>query len=113
MKNFPFPIFKTKKEGLPQKFMLEDPVERRKYFEAKAGPEIEKLREFLEKNTFLGFMLGPKNSGKGTYVKLFMEALGGNRVAHLSVGDIVRGVHKDLADKKKKEELVGFLQKRY
>ena len=40
MKNFPFPIFKTKKEGLPQKFMLEDPVERRKYFEAKAGPEI-------------------------------------------------------------------------
>ena len=98
---------------MPQKFMLEDPVERRKYFEAKAGPEIEKLREFLEKNTFLGFMLGPKNSGKGTYVKLFMEALGGNRVAHLSVGDIVRGVHKDLADKKKKEELVGFLQKRY
>src|SRR3989344_3164759 len=113
MKGISFPVFKTKVEGLTQKFTLEDPVERRKYFDLKAGKEIEKLREYLEKNTFLGFMLGPKNSGKGTYVKLFMEALGGDRVAHLSVGDIVRGVHKDLADKKKKEELVGFLQKRY
>ena len=95
MKDFSFPIFKTKIPGVIERFMLEDPVERRKYFDLKAGREIEKIREFLRKNTFLGFMLGPKNSGKGTYVKLFMEALGGDRVAHLSVGDIVRNVHKD------------------
>ncbi|MDO8561056.1 MAG: nucleoside monophosphate kinase [bacterium] len=113
MKDFSFPIFKTKIPGVSGRFMLEDPVERRKYFDAKAGPEIEKLRGYLEKNTFLGFMLGPKNSGKGTYVKLFMEAVGGDRVAHLSVGDIVRNVHKELVDEKKKKELVGFLQKRY
>ena len=41
MKGFSFPIFKTKIEGVTQTFKLEDPVERRKYFEAKAGEEIE------------------------------------------------------------------------
>lgn len=108
-----FPIFKTKVEGITQKFQLEDPVERRKYFDAKAGREIEKLRDWLRENTFVGFLLGPKNSGKGTYTKLFMEAVGGERVAHISVGDIVRGVHKDLADEGRKSELLQFLKKRY
>lgn len=108
-----FPIFKTKVEGITQKFQLEDPVERRKYFDAKAGREIEKLRDWLRENTFVGFLLGPKNSGKGTYTKLFMEAVGGERVAHISVGDIVRGVHKDLADEQRKTELIQFLKKRY
>src|SRR3989338_5188277 len=111
MKGFSFPIFKTKMEGSP-KFQLEDPVERRKYFDLKAGPEIEKLRDFLRKNTFVGFLLGPKNSGKGTYSKLFMEALGGDRVAHISVGDIVRRVHKDIEGGKEKE-LIAFLRVRY
>ena len=44
MENFKFPIFKTKTEGVTRRFMLEDPVERRKYFDLKAGREIEKLR---------------------------------------------------------------------
>ncbi len=113
MTGAPFPIFKTKIVGITQKFMLEDPVERRKYFELKAGPEIEKLRDWLRENTFVGFLLGPKNSGKGTYSKLFMEAVGSERVAHISVGDIVRGVHKDLEDGKKKKELLEFLRRRY
>src|SRR3989344_3571519 len=112
MKGISFPVFKTKVEGVNQKFMLEDPVERRKYFDLKAGPEIEKLRDFLRTSTFVGFLLGPKNSGKGTYSKLFMEALGGNRVAHISVGDIVRRVHKDIEGGKEKE-LIAFLKKRY
>ena len=113
MKEFSFPIFKTKTEGVSQKFMLEDPVERRKYFEAKAGSEIEKLREYLRTNTFIGFLLGPKNSGKGTYTKLFMEAVGEDRVAHISVGDIVRSVHKNLKDEYQKNELINFLKRRY
>jgi len=112
MKGISFPVFKTKIEGTPQKFSLEDPAERRKYFDVKAGPEIEKLRGYLRDNTFVGFLLGPKNSGKGTYSKLFMEAVGGDRVAHISVGDIVRNVHKDI-ESGKQEELIAFLRARY
>ena len=114
MKGYPFPIFKTKIEGHPEKFMLEDPVERRKYFDLKAGSEIEKLRDYFSKgNTFVGFLLGPKNSGKGTYTKLFMEAVGGDHVAHISVGDIVRAVHKDLATNEGKKNLTDYLKKQY
>ncbi|RJQ35991.1 hypothetical protein C4552_04845 [Candidatus Parcubacteria bacterium] len=113
MKGLNFPLFPTKLGDQSPRFALEDPVERRKYFDLKAGPEIEKLREYLRTGTFVGFLLGKKNSGKGTYSKLFMEAVGGERVAHLSVGDIVRGVHKDLADESRKQELIKFLESRY
>lgn len=114
MKGFDFPIFKTKLSKTKNiRFSLEDPTERRKYFELKAGSEIEKIRDYLRTGTFMGFLLGKKNSGKGTYSKLFMEAIGADRVAHISIGDIVRSVHKDLSNSKKKRELVIFLKKRY
>lgn len=113
MKGFSFPIFKTKVDGVNQKFKFEDPAERRKYFELKAGAEIEKLRDWLRQNTFVGFLLGPKNSGKGTYSKLFMEAVGEERVAHISVGDIVRSVHKDLEKGSSQKELIDYLKRRY
>ncbi|MBI4119264.1 MAG: nucleoside monophosphate kinase [Parcubacteria group bacterium] len=115
MKGVDFPIFKTKTElrAGKQKFQLEDPVERRKYFELKAGQEIEKLRNYLRDNTFVGFLLGKKNSGKGTYAKLFMEAVGGERVGHISVGDIVRAAHKKLSDEKYRKEFEEFLRRRY
>lgn len=113
MPGFNFPVFRTKVEGVKEAFKLEDPVERKKYFEAKAGTEIEKLRDFLRTNTFVAFLLGPKNSGKGTYTKLFMEAVGAEHVAHISVGDIVRSVHKKLEDPKEKADLTSFLEKRY
>ncbi|MEK9166582.1 MAG: hypothetical protein AAB846_02510, partial [Patescibacteria group bacterium] len=113
MKGFDFPVFKTKIERLTQTFSLEDPAERRKYFDAKAGVEIKKIREYLKENTFVGFLIGKKNSGKGTYSKLFMEAVGKDLVAHLSVGDIVRAVHRDFEDETKKKELEAFLKKRY
>lgn len=94
--------------------MLEDPVERRKYFDLKAGAEIEKLRDYLQKgNTFVGFLLGPKNSGKGTYTKLFMEAVGVDHVAHISVGDIVRSAQQAAKDESKRKELIEFLGRRY
>jgi len=114
MKEFDFPVFKTKIEGSSRKFNLEDPAERREYFTFKAGKEIEKLRDYLANgNTFVAILLGKKNSGKGTYSKLFMEAVGAEHVAHISVGDIVRAVHKDFSDEKKREELLDFLKKRY
>jgi len=113
MKEKDFPIFKTITPGVTEKFNLDDPVERRRYFEAKAGPEIEKLRDWVRENNFIAFLMGIKGSGKGTYTKLFMEVVGSEHVAHISVGDIVRGVHKDLADPAKKAELMAFLKKRY
>ncbi len=98
---------------MTDRFRLEDPEDRRRYFNTKAGIEIAKLRDYLRNGTFVAFLLGPKNSGKGTYTKLFMEAMGGERIAHVSVGDIVRGVHRDLGNAVKREELIAFLRQRY
>ncbi|HEY4520357.1 MAG TPA: nucleoside monophosphate kinase [Candidatus Paceibacterota bacterium] len=110
--HFNFPVFKTKM-GSNRKFRLEDPADRVKYFNYKAGLEIKKIKKYLDKNTFVAFLLGKKNSGKGTYSKLFMEAVGKDKVAHISVGDIVRSVHADLKDSKKKKSLIDFLKHRY
>ena len=71
-----FPLFKTKIKGLKKEFDLNNPKERKKYFQAKAGPEIKKLRQYLKKgNTFIAYLLGKKSSGKGTYSKMFAEVL--------------------------------------
>jgi len=113
MKNLDFPLFKTRMGG-GQKFMLEDPVERRKYFKLKVGPEIEKIKDYLNKgNTFIAFLVGKKNAGKGTYSKLFMEAVGSDKVAHLSIGDIVRSVDRDLQNEVKRAELIKYLKEKY
>lgn len=108
-----FSIFKTKIGGLTRKFNLSDPDERREYFAAKAGREIEKIREYLSSNTFVGYLLGKKNSGKGTYSKLFIEAVGSPNIGHVAVGDIVRDVHDGLSDAGRKKELTDFLSKNY
>ena len=113
MKRNTFPLFKTKMPGVKRGFRLEDPVERKEYFQAKAGAEIALLRAYVAQHTFVGFLLGKKNAGKGTYSKLFMEAVGPEHVAHVSVGDIVRGVHKGLGDAAQKQELEEFLRRRY
>jgi len=114
MKNFDFPIFKTKSEGVTKKFNLNDPDGRREYFSAKAGEEIAIIRKYLESGkAFVAYLLGKKNSGKGKYSKLFMEAIGGSRVGHVAVGDIVRDVHAGLSDPAKKKELSAFLGKHY
>src|SRR3989338_1098637 len=113
MKGLSFPIFNTKSPAGAPRFSLEDPIEKQKYFSYKAGPEIEKLKEFLHNNTFVAILLGPKNSGKGTYTKLFMEAVGSEHVAHISVGDIVRGLNKEISAEDSKKSLVDFLKTRY
>ena len=47
------PIFNTKTEGVTRVFDLTDPAERKEYFMAKAGPEIEKIKKYLaDGNTF-------------------------------------------------------------
>ena len=121
MQGVDFPVFVTKMPGVEEKFNLNDPAERRRYFDAKVGPEIKKIREYLDSGkTFVGYLLGKKNSGKGTYSKLFMEAVGDpsagsgpGRVGHVAVGDIVRDVHAGLSDQAKRKDLSEFLEKNY
>lgn len=108
-----FPLFKTKMAEVQRSFDLKDPQEQREYFEAKAGKEIEKLREYLKENTFIAYFLGKKNAGKGTYSKMFAEAVSQKAIAHFSVGDMVRALDAIKEDPAKKKEFLEFLQKNY
>ena len=114
MKGLNFPVFKTKTEGVTKAFNLSTPDGRKEYFTAKAGAEIEKIKAYLQNgNTFVAYLLGKKNSGKGTYSKLFVEAVGVPNVGHVSVGDIVRDVHKGMELPEEKVKLTDFLAKNY
>src|SRR3989338_10327452 len=108
-----FPITKTKVPNLERKFDLSDPKERMEYFEAKAGPEIAKLKKYFENNTFVAYLLGKKNSGKGTYTKLMAEIFGKDKIGHISVGDLVRTTHKIVEDPAQKKELIEYLEQHY
>jgi len=106
-----FPIFKTKISNLREKFNLADPQERKKYFELKAGQEIQKLKNYLKENIFICYFLGRKNSGKGTYAKMFAEIIDHQKISHFSIGDMVREVHQIfLKNGEKKKELTKFLE---
>ena len=111
--NIQFPIFKTKVEGLDRKFDLTNPSQRKEYFEAKIGEDIKKLRNYLENNTFIAYLLGKKNSGKGTYSKMFAEIIAPGKISHLSVGDMIRSVDEEMKDPKNREGLISFLEKNY
>lgn len=108
-----FPIVKTKIPNFTDKFDLSDLDQRKEYFRAKAGLEIDKLKEYLENNTFIAYLLGKKNSGKGTYTKLMIEIFGEDKIAHISVGDMVRAVYNDINDVDKREEMTKYLKENY
>ncbi len=109
-----FPVFKTKTEGVTKEFNLSDLEERKEYFQAKAGVEIDKLRKFFDEgNTFIAYLLGKKNAGKGTYTKLMMEIFGKDRIAHISVGDTVRDVYAAMEDSEEQKKLIEYLKKNY
>lgn len=108
-----FPIFKTKIKEIERKFNLTNPEEQKEYFKMKAGKEIERLRDYLKENTFVAYLLGKKNSGKGTYSKMFAEVVAPERVEHFSIGDMIRLIDKELADENKKRDLFSFLEKNY
>lgn len=112
MKDLNFPIFKTKSEQY-KKFDLTDFKSRLEYFEYKCGPEIKKLKEYLKDNTFIAYLMGKKSSGKGTYSKMFAEIVGPDRVAHFSIGDMIRSFDSTIKDQEKRKELVAFLEKNY
>lgn len=108
-----FPLFKTKIDGLEKKFNFLNPSQEREYFKIKAGKEIEKLKVFLEKNTFIAYLIGKKNSGKGTYAKFVAQLVGPEKIIHLSIGDIVRKAEQELKDSQKREDLLSFLKRYY
>lgn len=90
MKNLEFPIVGAKVKGLNQWFDINSPAGRKKYFKAKVGSEITAIEKYLESGTFVVYLLGKKNSGKGTYTKIVAEIFGEDKIAHVSVGDLVR-----------------------
>jgi len=100
-------------DDLTKKFNLMNPAERREYFRAKVGREIEALKAHFKDNTFIAYWLGKKNSGKGTYSKLMMEIFGADKISHVSVGDLVRRLSADLVNSKQKEELLAYLAQHY
>ncbi len=115
MKNYEkeFPFTKTKVRGLKKKFDLDDIKDRKRYFKEKVGKEIALLKKYFKKNSFIAYFLGKKSSGKGTYTRQMIEIFGEDKIGHISVGDVVRQAHKDMSDKKKKKELLDYLNKNY
>ncbi len=112
MKGIEFPIFKTKMEN-DRKFNLSDPKEREEYFFFKAKKEIEEIRDFLKESAFIIYLLGKKSAGKGTYSKMLSEVINPDKIDHFSIGDMIRGVDKELKDKEKRAELMKFLEQNY
>lgn len=113
MKNIDFPLFKTKIDNVKERFDLTDAKEREAYFELKAGLEIRKLRAYLKENSFVCYLLGKKNSGKGTYAKMLQEVVNKDKIMHFSIGDMVRTLDEIVADKEKLKGLTEFLEKTY
>ena len=109
-----FPIYPTKKQGLTEKFDLNSPSGRHKYFTSKASREIEDIKNYLDNGTFIAFMLAKKAAGKGTYSQMFQELVGTDRVKLISVGDLVRLTNETLVnDPKGKEKLTNELKDTY
>lgn len=108
-----FPIFKTKLEESGKTFDLTNPKDQQEYFQLKAGKEIRKLKEFLKENTFVAYLVGKKNSGKGTYSKMFGQIVDPDAIDHFSIGDMTRETDIVLKDPKQRSELISFLKSNY
>ena len=108
-----YPLFNSKALSDGNVYDLTDSVGRLKYFHAKLGDKIPQLKEFLDKNSFVGFMLAKKLAGKGTYAKMVEDVLGSERFAHISVGDVTRNTGAVLDDSIKSRELIAYLENNY
>lgn len=93
-------------------FNLIYPEERKLYFNARVGEEITALKEFFEKNTFIGYLLAPKMAGKGTYTTMLREVFG-NIFTNIGVGDLVRNADLEFRENGKESELYSYANKYY
>lgn len=109
-----FPLFNTKELSDGSNYDLTNPLDRKIYFQAKLGTKIDEVKEYLDKNnTFVGFLMAKKQAGKGTYSKMMEEILGVERLAHISVGDVVREVHQAIEDPVEKSALEAYMHVHY
>jgi adenylate kinase family enzyme len=108
-----YPIFNSKILMDGNEYDLVNTADRLRYFHAKLGTKIDDVKEFIEHNSFIGYLLAKKQAGKGTYAKMIQEILGEERFVHISVGDVVRQTHASLEDPIAYEELRKYLQKHY
>jgi adenylate kinase len=113
MKGLDFPMIKSIPPKSDRDYDLTDPEERKVYFQKKAGKEIDELKSFMRDNTFIAYMLGKKQAGKGTYTRMMMEVFGSDHIKHLSVGDLVRSTDKVKDNPAAKEELFSYLEENY
>jgi len=94
-------------------YNLLDPAERKLYFNAKAGEEIEILREYLKNNTFIAYMLGPKMAGKSSYTNLMKEIFGADTFGQVIVGDLVREADEDYRANGTNSEIYKYTKENY
>ena len=57
--------------------------------------------------------MGKKSSGKGTYAKMLAEVVDKDRIAHFSIGDMIRSFDEVIKDKKGRQDIVKFLEENY
>ena len=108
-----FHLCKTKIAGIDKVFDLTSPEDQKEYFELKAGDDIKKIRNYLKDHTFIAYLLGKKNSGKGTYSKMLARLIGDDLIEHFSIGDMIRRIDEELSNEKQKNELFDYLRKNY
>ena len=108
-----FDYYNSKKLSNGKSYILTDPAERRQYFEAKLGSKIDEVKEFLDHNSFVGYLLAKKQAGKGTYSKMIEEILGPERFAHISVGDVIRDFHMKLENSSDISDVLTYLKAHY
>jgi len=95
------------------KYDLSLPDDRRKYFQEKVGIELDALNEYLESSSFVVYLLAKKMAGKGTYATMLREIFGEDKIAHLSVGDIMRYAEHAAETEKGTKELKKWFEEEY
>ena len=107
------PLFNSKSYPVSRDFDLSDPLDRRLYFNEKLGDKVEKLKELLDRQTFVGYMVAKKQAGKGTYAKMFEEIVGPTRFQHISIGDVIRKTEEELTFSDKRSEIENYFASNY
>ncbi len=108
-----YSVVSTKVKNGKKSFDLVDPASRKLYFNYKIGEELEYLREYLKKNTFVAYLVAPKQAGKGTYTNLLRDVVGDGYFENVSAGDVVRKVDADFAENGKDSVYYKYAQKYY
>ncbi len=92
---------------------LLNPNERKIYFNKFFGKEIENIREYMKKSTFICYAMSPKMAGKGTFLGLLGEIVGQQYFTTISVGDLFRKADEDYRANGKESETYKYMVKNH